>query len=188
MTNELYTERLLLKIVDESATNEVLDYVIRNKDFLAQWEIKRTDEYFTYDFHHKILADEKHKIRSGDMFKVWICTKEAPELIIGSIALNNIVRGAFQSCHLGYRIDQNVRNKGYMTEALKKVIHHAFNKMGLHRIEANIMPRNQASMKLIENLGFYQEGLALKYLKINGVWEDHIHMVMRNTDLEIDED
>lgn len=181
---EICTERLVLRVVNESATEQVLDYVLRNKQFLEQWEVERTEDYYTLQAQRKLLIDETRKIESGDAFKVWIYKKEQPDRIIGSIGLSNLVRGAFLSCHLGYRVDKDECNKGYMAEALKEVIAYGFNVLGLHRIEANIMPRNKASMKVIENLGFYHEGLALKYLKINGIWEDHVHMVIRNIDLE----
>jgi ribosomal-protein-alanine N-acetyltransferase len=59
-----------------------------------------------------------------------------------------------------------------------------FGEYGLHRIEANIMPRNAASLRVVEKAGFHREGLAKKYLKINGVWEDHIHMVLLNDRME----
>ncbi|KNF08661.1 acetyltransferase [Gottschalkia purinilytica] len=74
-------------------------------------------------------------------------------------------------------------NKGYITEAIKKGIDIMFNNYGLHRIEANIMPKNKPSLRVVGKLGFYNEGLARKYLKINGVWEDHIHMVLLNDNL-----
>jgi len=67
-----------------------------------------------------------------------------------------------------------------MTEAIQKGIEIMFNEFGLHRIEANIMPGNKPSLRVVEKLGFYNEGLAYKYLKINGKWEDHIHMVLLN--------
>ena len=65
-----------------------------------------------------------------------------------------------------------------MTEAVRAAADIAFTDLDLHRIEANIMPRNGASLRVAEKAGFYHEGLALKYLRINGVWEDHIHMVL----------
>ncbi|EOD01178.1 Ribosomal-protein-S5p-alanine acetyltransferase [Caldisalinibacter kiritimatiensis] len=71
-----------------------------------------------------------------------------------------------------------------MTEALKMGIDIAFNELKLHRIEANIMPKNEASLRIVKKLGFYEEGVAKKYLKINGKWEDHIHMVLLNEDIE----
>jgi len=132
------------------------------------------------------ILDELETIKEGRLFKVWFFKQEdiALDYVLGSIALNNIVRGAFQSCHLGYKMDQNNINKGYMTEGLEKVIDYAFNVLKLHRIEANIMPHNAASLRVVEKLGFYNEGLAKKYLKINGRWEDHIHMVLLNESLE----
>ncbi len=67
-----------------------------------------------------------------------------------------------------------------MEEALREVINYAFFTLNLHRIEANIMPYNEASIKLVEKLNFKREGLAPKYLKINGTWEDHIHFSLIN--------
>lgn len=58
-----------------------------------------------------------------------------------------------------------------------------FNDFGIHRIEANIMPKNKRSLRVVEKLGFYNEGIANKYLNINGKWEDHIHMVLLNDNL-----
>ena len=71
-----------------------------------------------------------------------------------------------------------------MTEALRRGIQIIFEDYGLHRIEASIMPRNQRSIKVTEKLGFVNEGLSRRYLKINGVWEDHIHMVLLNEDMD----
>ena len=81
---------------------------------------------------------------------------------------------------MGYKLDAALCGQGYMTEAVQKLSEIAFKELGLHRIEANIMPRNAASLRVAEKAGFYREGLALKYLNINGVWEDHIHMVRRS--------
>jgi ribosomal-protein-alanine N-acetyltransferase len=91
-----------------------------------------------------------------------------------------MVWGVFLSCYLGYKLDKDEINQGYMTEAIKKGIDIVFSEYGLHRIEANIIPRNKRSLKVTEKLGFYNEGTAYKYLKINGIWEDHIHMVLLN--------
>ncbi|MFR2405064.1 MAG: GNAT family N-acetyltransferase, partial [Eubacterium callanderi] len=66
----------------------------------------------------------------------------------------------------------------------RKGIETAFGPLGLHRIEANIIPRNRASLRVAEKLHFRNEGLSSKYLKINGVWEDHIHMVLLNEEME----
>lgn len=175
------TERMSLVKLDHSSAELVLDYVNRNRAFLKQWEMERNETYYTKEYQGDLLEKEAKMMEEGQLLKVWMLYEER---LIGSIALNNIVRGAFQSCHLGYRMDGNLVNQGLMTEGLKAIIAYAFEVLDLHRIEANIMPRNAASLKVVKKLGFYEEGLALKYLKIHGVWEDHIHMVLRNTALE----
>jgi [ribosomal protein S5]-alanine N-acetyltransferase len=175
------TERLILAALDSSSASLVLDYVLRNRAFLEPWEPERNKEYFTLAHQAQMLDQETKKMEEGQLFKVWLLYENR---IVGSVSLSNIVRGVFQSCHLGYRSDGQQLNKGLMTEALKSVIEYAFHEMKLHRIEANIMPRNGASLKVVRKLGFYEEGLALKYLNIHGIWEDHIHMVLRNTAME----
>ncbi|WP_207652399.1 GNAT family protein [Desulfosporosinus sp. FKB] len=182
---QLETERLILMVLDETFADLVLDYYKRNSEFLQEWEAKKEPEFYTIRYHQEALRKELSKINDGDAFRVWLFIKnEALSKTIGSIGLNNIIHGAFLSCHLGYKLDQTEINHGYMTEALKRVIEFAFTKLGLHRIEANILPRNARSMRVVEKLGFYNEGLAKKYLRINGKWQDHIHMVLLNEAME----
>lgn len=183
---QLESERLVLKVLDDSYVDKVLDYFNRNSDFLNKWEFIKTTGFYTLDFQKQQLQDELKKIEDGKLLKVWIFEKEDIKFdnIIGSIALNEIVRGCFQSCFLGYRMDERKTNKGYMTEGVKRIVKYAFNDLKLHRIEGNIMPNNIASLKVVEKLGFYNEGLAKRYLKINGKWQDHIHMVLLNDEME----
>lgn len=85
---------------------------------------------------------------------------------------------------MGYRLDERAQGKGYMREAILRVVQYAFDEMKLHRIEANIMPHNVRSIKLITAVGFEEEGLAKKYLKINGKWQDHLQYVVLNEKIE----
>jgi RimJ/RimL family protein N-acetyltransferase len=181
---QLRTPRLLLKSGDEVTAEAVLDYFLRNKEFLAEWEVLRQPQFYTVEAQKKMLAEDKVNSERGQLVKLWLCKAEEPDRVIGSVALSNIVRGAFQSCHLGYRLDGTEQGKGFMTEAVKELTAYAFQNLSLHRIEANIMPRNTASLKVTEKLGFYHEGLAKQYLRINGKWEDHIHMVLLNEEME----
>lgn len=174
------TDRLYLKVLDGSFAGMVLDYYNRNRGFLKEWEPERLGDFYTEAYQKKQLDKEFEGIENGSSLRLWIFKKEAQNRIIGTVGFNNIVRGTFLSCHLGYKLDRNEINKGYITEAIKKGIDIIFNDYGLHRIEANIMPRNVRSLRVVEKLGFYNEGLAYKYLKINGRWEDHIHMVLLN--------
>lgn len=174
------TERLILKILDNSYAELVIDYYLRNKSFLEEWEAVKREEFYTKQYQEEQLGEELSNIENKRSFRLWVFKKDDDNRIIGSVGFNNIVRGAFLSCHLGYKLDKEEVNKGYITEAIQKGIEIMFNEFGLHRIEANIMPKNKRSLRVVEKLRFYNEGLAYKYLKINGKWEDHIHMVLLN--------
>ncbi|MDV4150678.1 GNAT family N-acetyltransferase [Clostridium sp. AL.422] len=180
MKNVYETERLILKILDKTYAELVIDYYLRNKSFLEEWEAVKSEDFYTKEYQEEQLDQESVNIINKRALRLWIFKKEDDNKIIGSVAFNNIIWGAFLSCHLGYKLDKDEVNKGYMTEAIKKGSEIIFNEYGLHRIEANIMPKNKPSLKVVEKLGFYNEGLAYKYLKINGKWEDHIHMVLLN--------
>ena len=94
--------------------------------------------------------------------------------LIGAISLSHVRRGAEQSATFGYWIGMKFAMQGYMTEALNLIANHAFETLGLHRLDAACLPRNTASKKLLENSGFKQEGYAPSYIKIAGRWEDHL--------------
>jgi ribosomal-protein-alanine N-acetyltransferase len=93
--------------------------------------------------------------------------------IAGSINLSEIVRGRFQNAYLGYQIGAPFARQGYMTEALQLALRVAFGRLRLHRVEANIQPRNMASIALVRRAGFRREGLSRRYLKMGGRWRDH---------------
>jgi ribosomal-protein-alanine N-acetyltransferase len=102
-----------------------------------------------------------------------VAREVASNNVVGVVNINEIVAGAFQSAYLGYYGMLNFARTGLMTEALRAAVGYAFNELGLHRLEANIQPRNTASIALVRRLGFRQEGLSPRYLRINGEWRDH---------------
>jgi ribosomal-protein-alanine N-acetyltransferase len=179
------TDRLMLKVLDGASAMPVLEYFDRNRAFLEEWEPTRPDDFYTLKYHAAQLNAELALIGAGTMFKLWIFKKEEEGRVIGSLNFGTIVRSAFQSCYMGYRLDGEEINRGYMTEAVRKGIDIMFNDYKLHRIEANVIPRNARSLKVVRKLGFREEGLAKDYLKINGIWEDHIHMVLLNENMEL---
>lgn len=119
-------------------------------------------------------------LRLGRAFRFFMVPKAQPGVIIGDFSISAIIRGSFLSSFLGYKADEAWTGKGYMTEALHAVLAFSFHEAKLHRVEANVMPRNTASIGLVRRCGFNEEGLALRYLRINNVWEDHIHFARRN--------
>ncbi|SCK07001.1 ribosomal-protein-alanine N-acetyltransferase [Streptomyces sp. WMMB 322] len=93
--------------------------------------------------------------------------------IVGAANINNIVRGSLQSGALGYVAYASTTGRGYMTEGLGLVIRHAFEELGLHRLEANIQPGNVRSSRLVERLGFRLEGHSPAFQLVDGQWRDH---------------
>jgi ribosomal-protein-alanine N-acetyltransferase len=102
--------------------------------------------------------------------------------MVGGLTLCNVRRGVTQSCTLGYWIGAKFANKGYMTAAVRAVIPFVFDSLELHRLEAACLPSNTASIKLLEKTGFRREGLARRYLRINGIWQDHLLYALLDTD------
>jgi ribosomal-protein-alanine N-acetyltransferase len=93
---------------------------------------------------------------------------------IGEVSLGSVQRGPFQSANVGYWIDEAEAGRGYMPEAVVLVIRFAFEDLGLHRVEAAIVPRNTASRRITEKIGLRDEGTSDRFLQIRGVWEDHV--------------
>ena len=122
----------------------------------------------TSDAFRDYLA--KRQDPRGATFFIW--TAE-PGGLVGVVNLDEIVRGCFLSAYLGYYAFVPHAGRGLMQEGLSQVVTFAFNTMKLHRLEANIQPRNVRSKALVRKLGFRREGLSPRYLKINGRWRDH---------------
>lgn len=168
---------------DLSLAEPLCAYYLRNREFLRPFDPAREDGFFTPEHQREVLRSEMLAREAGIACRFYIRPMDAPEKIIGTIGLNNIIRGAFHSCHLGYKLDEAYTGRGYMTMAVGMVADYAFRELKLHRIEANVMPRNKASLRVVEKNGFENEGLSKFYLNINGIWEDHIHMVKLNYEM-----
>ena len=103
--------------------------------------------------------------------------------ILGAINFSQIIRGPLQGAFLGYWIGAEFARQGFMTEGLRLAAEHAFETLGLHRIEANIRPENTASIALVQRVGFRKEGYSPRYLKIDGDWRDHERWALLKEDL-----
>ncbi len=103
--------------------------------------------------------------------------------LAGQVTLDNVVRGALRSGHLGYWIDQGVSGRGVASLAVALVCDHAFGPVGLHRLQADIRPENRQSRRLVERLGFRQEALFRDYLDIDGAWRDHLGYALLSSDV-----
>lgn len=158
---------------------QLVDYYKRNKNFLENFEPIRSEEFFSLEYQQTMLKKEISEYNEKKSFRFYIIYT-IQHKIIGMIGLNNIVWGAFCSAFLGYKLDKDFINRGYMSSAVEMLTKYAFEEFKLHRIEANVMPKNKASLRVLEKNHFINEGTSKFYLNINGVWEDHIHMVKIN--------
>jgi ribosomal-protein-alanine N-acetyltransferase len=98
--------------------------------------------------------------------------------LAGEVNLNNVTRGALQSATVGYWIDRDQAGHGYIAEAVVVVMRFAFEQLQLHRLEICIVPRNHNSRRVVEKLDLRCEGVAERFLEINGVWEDHLRFAI----------
>lgn len=109
-----------------------------------------------------------------------ICVRDGGA-IAGTVNISTIVRGRFQSGSLGYAAFAPTAGRGYMREGLGLVLRYAFERLRLHRLEANIQPGNHASVRLVQALGFRKEGYSPEMLFIDGAWRDHERWAITNT-------
>jgi [ribosomal protein S5]-alanine N-acetyltransferase len=172
------TKRLLLRVPGPEEALSVLDFYRRNQEFLAPTDPLRGPGFFTLPFQAAALSADREAFLAGRALPLWIFLKSDPTRAVGKVALSQIVHGVFHSAFLGYKLDQELQGQGYATEAVGKVVSLAFGALGLHRIEAHVMPRNLRSLRLLERFGFEAEGYGPRYLKIHGRWEDHVHFAL----------
>jgi len=177
----LETKRLILRTIEQSDAETYLQYLVRNKKFLEEWEPKREESDYSIEKIENQINDDNKKLLDKKSYLFLIMNKISGE-IIGTIKISNVILGPFLSCYIGYKLSDAYINNGYMTEAVIAIKDYCFKNLGLHRIEANVMPRNARSKKVLMKAGFVYEGISKKYLKINGVWEDHEHYVVINED------
>ena len=173
MLPTLKSERLIMRIPQESDASELMRYRIDNRTHLAPWEPLREPIYYALDHCMQTIADARETARldRGYSFAVFDATSRE---WVATFNLANIVRGAFMACHLGYGIAAARQGQGIMREALTAGLAFPFGPLGLHRVMANYMPHNQRSAQLLAQLGFEREGYAKRYLNIAGRWEDHV--------------
>ncbi|RFS86706.1 N-acetyltransferase [Actinomadura spongiicola] len=108
-----------------------------------------------------------------------VCLRAGGDLV-GMVNLNEIVRGSYWRGVLGYAVFQPYAGQGYMVEGVGLAVRYAFDRLELHRVEADIQPGNSASVRLVERLGFRKEGFSPAFIKIGGTWRDHERWALIN--------
>jgi ribosomal-protein-alanine N-acetyltransferase len=162
---------------------------MRNEQWLAPWEATPPGvsaialswaERQSLGVFTQMLRTLRRQARQGTSlpFAITVDGRLAGQLTVG-----NIVRGAFNNAYVGYWVDSQVAGRGVMPTALALVVDHCFGPVGLHRVEANVRPENAASRRVVEKLGFREEGLHERYLAIDGAYRDHIGYAVTREDV-----
>ena len=115
------------------------------------------------------MRDRERQLGTGFGFGIFVAGR-----FVGEINLSSVQRGAFQSGYIGYWIDEAQAGKGYIPEACVVLFRFCFEQLGLHRVQISIVPRNGPSRAVARKLWLRGEGIAVGYLEIDGVWEDHV--------------
>lgn len=144
-----------------------------SESFLRPWEPEWSADELTRSAFRRRLRFYQRDIKDGTGYAFFLL-RSGDNKLLGGATLTNARRGVSQSISIGYWIGAPYGRQGYMTAALRCIIPFVFNSLGFHRLEAACLPSNLASRGLLEKCGFEYEGFARKYLKINGLWQDHL--------------
>jgi ribosomal-protein-alanine N-acetyltransferase len=170
---ELHTPRTRIRLPAEADAAKLLRYRCDNRTHLAPWEPLRDASFYTLDHCVRTIAEGSEAARLDRGYPFVVLDPDEAD-VLATFTFANVVRGAFQACHLGYGAAASAQGRGLMQEALRAGLDWAFGGLGLHRVMANYVPRNERSARLLARLGFEREGYAKRYLQIAGVWEDHV--------------
>jgi len=150
---------------------------LESREFLTPWEpLWASDELTKGAFRRRIKRYQK-EIRQDTAYAFFVF-RSADNTLMGGCTLSNVRRGVTQCCAMGYWIGERFARQGYMFDAVRALIPFIFSTLGLHRIEAACLPSNDASKNLLAKAGFRQEGIARRYLQINGEWRDHLQFAL----------
>ncbi|MEU4157721.1 GNAT family N-acetyltransferase [Actinoplanes sp. NPDC026670] len=158
---------IAIRLISPADAEEMAALLRANREHMAPWDPLREESYYTTEGQWQLISDS---LRSGNALPHAIV--EAGR-VIGRVNLSNVVHGAFQSANLGYWVDAAATGRGVASAAVAAVAEAAFLTYGLHRLEAGTLLHNVRSQRVLERNGFVRFGMAPKYLKIAGDWQDH---------------
>lgn len=153
----------------------------QSRAFLTPWEPAWPLDELSRDAFRRRLRRYLEDIREGVAYPFFVF-RNCDGRLVGGVTLSRITRGVGQMASLGYWVGEPFKRSGYTGAAVRAVLHFGFGQIGLHRIEAACLPANAPSRSLLAKVGFTEEGLARGYLKINGVWSDHVLYAMLESD------
>jgi ribosomal-protein-alanine N-acetyltransferase len=184
-TPRLRTRRLLLRALVTADYDAWAEVRTRNEDWLIPWEPRATPGRPDVVRDQRAFASRcgvrarEQQLGTGYGFGIFVGDSFA-----GEVNLSSIRRGPLQSADVGYWIDEARAGSSFMPEAVAAVLRFGFDELRLHRVEIDIVPRNQRSRRVVEKLAIREEGLSLRLVEINGVWEDHLRFAITTEEWE----
>lgn len=167
------TERMTLRLPQHSDYRDWSGLRAQSAKFLTPWEPAWSEDHLSRRaFTHRVYWAARAEAQ-GTALPLFLLRRD-DGAFLGAITLDNIRRGPAQSGTLGYWVGEPYARRGFMREAIRAVVHHAFTQLDLSRIEAACLPENVASRGVLERSGFKYEGVAQSYLQINGRWRNHV--------------
>jgi ribosomal-protein-alanine N-acetyltransferase len=172
----LEARRIAIRAPQTADVAELRAILSRNVDHLRPWSPSPPAGTNPLGFAElgRSIAKQRRDWKAGNAYVFVVLLRAGREPIIGRVALTSVTRGAWQCAQVGYWLDAGHGGRGLMSEALELALTFAFERIGLHRLQAAVMPRNEASRRVLTRHGFREEGYAERYLRIGGAWEDHI--------------
>lgn len=160
-----------IRLVSRTDADALSQLLQTHRDFLAPWEPVRSEDYVTAPGQLADIEAALGRHEHGTAAPFVILDDDGS--VAGRVTLSGIVQGPFQSCSMGYWLAEDRTGRGLATQAVAAAVEHAFTTLGLHRVEAATLLANTASQKVLARNGFEEFGMAPRYLKIAGEWQDH---------------
>lgn len=174
---ELLSPHCRLRLPHPHDSAAIQRYYRSNADFLQPWLPAYHPQRFELDHIEATTRSQLELYLQRRLIPLLILGRQSNRLL-GRLTYSQVVRGNAQTCTVGYQIGQAYTSRGLATEALQIANNYLFEAMGFHRVEALIMPHNQASIRVVEKLGFEYEGRSRALLQINGTWQDHLRYAL----------
>lgn len=170
---QIDTERLILRLPQHADFRAWSTLRYESQDFLSPWEPTWAPDHLSRKSFANRVYWSQRSVNEGTALPLFLVRRSDHQLM-GAITLDPIRRGPAQTATMGYWIGQQFAREGYMSEAISALVHYAFVKLDLSRIESACLPDNVPSRGALEKCGFKYEGVAQAYLQINGRWRTHV--------------
>ncbi len=172
MSKELPTARWVIRPLERADIPALAELTRTNREFLAPTSPLRSEEHFTDEAQECVVEESLRAAENGTALPLVIV--DAAGSLVGTLNINSIIRGAFQSASIGYWVSESCNGQGAASAAVAAAKQIAADRLGLHRLQAETLVDNEASQRVLLKNGFVQYGRAAEYLKIAGRWQEHL--------------